>query len=488
MVQFTRPRAAISSPRQPRDARVVTAACEALEGRAYRSATYSVGDFDHDGSADLKVRGSSSKEHVVITQDPAAGTTTLWLDQDTNNAQNSKDVFKTFDTPFGTIDVDLSSGDDNLEFYAVSAWEASALSLDFGLGSGNDKLTVDASGGDEGGGGVFGSSLHCDFDLSSGNDTASIKMGAVDNGVFRLNLDAGSGSDTVGLQMLGDVATALADIDIGLGTGKNKLDVNSLATISGGGNFFLDIRGGSSSSESDQVTTHFTNDVENARLLVSAILQGGNDTFTNTFDLQDWDVHQLGYVRFAIDGGDGNDNLAVTRGGTTGAADIDPGGIVEVRLAGGNGNDKLNLDLGGNEENNRGLFLTGRLIGNLDGGAGDDRVSADLSFSYDPASFGDLNLSLFGGSGNDTMSFNLLDFFPVERDDDDDELPEPGDEPPEIPTPDQIGFTYGPTGYVTVDAGLGTDSTTLSGAVLTNVRVRASEKLTIVPFTDVFSS
>jgi hypothetical protein len=236
------------------------------------------------------------------------------------------------------------------------------------------------------------------------------------------------------------------------------------------------------------VTTHFTNDVENARLFVTVNLYGGNDTFLNTFDLQDWDVRQFGFVRFAVNGGDGNDNVAVTRGGTFGPADIDPGGVLEVRLTGGNGNDKLNLDLGGNFENSRGLFLTGRLIANLDGQAGDDTVSADLSFSYDPASFGDLNLSLFGGSGNDTMKFNLLDFFPVDRDDDDDEPPEPGDEPPEIPTPDQIGFTYGPTGYVTVDAGQGTDSTTLSGTVLTNVRVRSSEKLTIIPFTDVFSS
>ena len=493
MVQFTRRRPAAATPsnRQPRggfDARataITAAACEALESRAYRSATFSIGDFDHDGIIDLKVRGSSSKEHVVITEDPAAETTVLWLDQDANNSQNSKDVVKTFDFNFGTIDVDLSSGDDNLEYHTLSALDSVARSLDFQLGSGNDKLTLDVSGDNNG---VFGAALHCDVDLSSGNDTASIKMGAVDTGVFRLNLDAGSGNDTVGLEMLGDVASALVDIDLGLGSGKNTLNVNSIATVNGGSNFFLDVRGGTSSTEYDNVTTHFTNDVENARLIVTANLYGGNDTFLNTFDLQDWDVRQLGFVRFAIDGGDGSDNIAVTRGGTIGSADIDPGGIVEFRLMGGNGNDKLNLDLGGNEENNRGLFLTGRLIANLDGAAGNDTVSADLSFSYDPASFGDLSLSLLGGSGNDTMNFNLLDFFPVDRPDEDDEPADPGDEPPEPPTLDQIGFTYGPTGYVTVDAGLGSDSTTLSGAVLTNVRVRSSEKLTIVPFTDFYSS
>src|SRR4051812_37930110 len=106
MVQFTRHRPATLA--RPRDARVAAAACEALESRAYRSATYSVGDFDHDGTLDLKVRGSSSKEHVVITEDIVAGTTTLWLDQDTNNAHNSKDVIKTFDMSFSSIDVDLS--------------------------------------------------------------------------------------------------------------------------------------------------------------------------------------------------------------------------------------------------------------------------------------------------------------------------------------------------------------------------------------------
>jgi hypothetical protein len=286
--------------------------------------------------------------------------------------------------------------------------------------------------------------------------------------------------------MLGDIPTSYVDIDVNLSTGKNKLDVNSIATISGGGNFFLDVIGGGAGSEYDQVTTHFSGDVDNARLLVSANLQGGNDTFVNTFDLQAWDVRQLAYVRFMIDGGDGNDTLSVTRDGTYGPADIDPGGTFEVRLTGGSGNDKLNLDLGGNEENNRGLFLTGRMIANLNGGNGNDTVSADLSFSYDPASFGDLNLSLLGGAGNDTMKFNLLDFYPLDRDDEDDGQPPP--DPADIPEPPQIGFTYGPAGYVSIDSGTGTDSTTLTGTVLANVRVRSSEKTTVVPFTDVYSS
>src|SRR5688572_18854334 len=130
MVQFTRHRAA-NPPRQPRDPRVAAAACEALEGRAYRSASYSVKDYDNDGTLDLRVRGSSSKEHVVITEDPVAGTTTLWLDQDTNNTQNSKDVVRTFDISFGTIDVDLSSGDDSLEYYAVSSFDGVPRALNF---------------------------------------------------------------------------------------------------------------------------------------------------------------------------------------------------------------------------------------------------------------------------------------------------------------------------------------------------------------------
>src|SRR4051812_28493176 len=88
-----------------RDPRVLAAACEALESRAYRSATWTVGDLDHNGSLDLRVRGSSSKEHVVVTDDPANGTTTLWLDQDGNNVVNSKDVFKVFPNSFETIDI-----------------------------------------------------------------------------------------------------------------------------------------------------------------------------------------------------------------------------------------------------------------------------------------------------------------------------------------------------------------------------------------------
>ena len=37
-----------------------------------------------------------------------------------------------------------------------------------------------------------------------------------------------------------------------------------------------------------------------------------------------------------------------------------------------------------------------------------------------------------------------------------------------------------------MDAGTGSDKTTLSGTVLSQVRVRNSEKLTVIPFTDVF--
>ena len=158
----------------------------------YRSASYSIKDFDNNGTPDLKVTGSSSKEHVVITEDPVAGTTTLWLDQDANNAQNSKDVVKTFDNSFGSIIVDLSSGDDTLEYYAISSFDEMARSLSLQLGSGNDKLVFDASGEDKG---LFTASLHCDIDLSSGNDTASIKMGTVDHSVFRLDLDAGGNNE-----------------------------------------------------------------------------------------------------------------------------------------------------------------------------------------------------------------------------------------------------------------------------------------------------
>ena len=53
-----------------------------------------------------------------------------------------------------------------------------------------------------------------------------------------------------------------------------------------------------------------------------------------------------------------------------------------------------------NDVENARLMVTAKLNG------GNDTVTADLSFGYDPASFGDLDLSLFGGAGNDTMIYN----------------------------------------------------------------------------------
>lgn len=481
MHKHSRHRLPLSSPR--RDARIAAAACEALEGRAYFAASFTVADFDSDGTVDLRVRGSTGREHVVITEDPVNGTTTLWLDQNLNNVQNSTDVFKTFTTPFETFDVDLGAGDDTLEYYAVSSFDFMTRALNLDTGSGNDKLIVDASGENNG---AYSSSIQADFDLDSGNDTASIKMGAVDNSLFRLNLDGASGNDTISIFVQGDIATASVDVDVNLGTGRNKLDIASPATISGGSNFFVDVQGGGAGSEYDHVTTAFSNDVQNSRLMVTANLQGGNDSFINNVDLQGFDVRDRALVRFAINGGDGNDTIGLSRNGTVGFADIDPGGMLEIRLSGGNGNDNVKLDLGGNEEHNRGLYLTGRMVVHMDGQAGNDTVSADLSFAFDPSSFGDLQMTMLGGSGSDTMLLNLLDFFPLEP-----EEPEEGEEPDpdeEPIVPPQVGITYGPTGYLTIDAGTGSDRTTLSGTVLSQVRVRNSEKLTVIPFTDVYSS
>jgi hypothetical protein len=85
-----------------------------------------------------------------------------------------------------------------------------------------------------------------------------------------------------------------------------------------------------------------------------------------------------------------------------------------------------------------------------------------------------------GGDGKDKMNFKLLDFFPPE-DDDSDEPPDP-ESPPD--PPDQIGFTYGPAGYVLIDGQVGSDSCKLEGQVLNNVKVRNCESLVVIPYVD----
>jgi len=391
---------------RPRDPRVAAAAFEALESRLCRSATYSVGDFDKDGTVDLRVRGSSSKEHVVITESPDDGTTTLWLDQNTNNVVDSKDVVKNFTGgSFETIDVDLSSGDDTLEYKALTAFDDQQRSFLFDVGSGNDKLIFNAAGDD---GGVFGSYVNCDFDLDTGNDTADVRVGAVDHGKFALNLDGNSGDDSVHIEITGDITVSAVNLDVELGAGKNKLDILSPGSVNDGSNYFINVIGGSGV---DTVNTSFSGDIEDARLFVTVNLQAGNDFYTNTFDLENFDVGTLGVLVFNVNGGDGNDSILVTRNFTIGPADFLENSLVDFELRGGNGNDKVTLDLGGDVENQRGIYLEGKMIVNLDGQAGDDTVTADLSFSDDPASFGDLNMVMKGGDGKDKMNFKLLDFF-----------------------------------------------------------------------------
>ncbi|MEH2174778.1 beta strand repeat-containing protein [Nostoc sp.] len=111
-----------------------------------------------------------------------------------------------------------------------------------------------------------------------------------------------------------------------------------------------------------------------------------NDTFSGTFN--NFDSRSLG--NNTLNGGAGNDTLSAS------------GSKGDNLLSGGDGNDSL--DISGSYRNNYGYISDSRSLGNntLNGGAGDDRLSAG-------ASKGDNLLS--GGDGNDSLDvFGLYNY------------------------------------------------------------------------------
>src|SRR5688500_1287390 len=111
------------------DPRLSRAVSETLETRLCMSASYTTGDFDNNGSTDLRVWGSCSKERVVSSAGPAAGSTALYFDRTVNNIVVSSGRTIVLEDVFETIDADLSSGDDVLEYRIVSAYGGAKRSL-----------------------------------------------------------------------------------------------------------------------------------------------------------------------------------------------------------------------------------------------------------------------------------------------------------------------------------------------------------------------
>lgn len=405
---------------------------ERLESRIAPAVVVSVIDLDGDGAVDdLRITGDSGKNLVHI-EDNGTDTLTISIDADGNGDTTGKrDLAPTPFTFTGNsvaLDVKLAGGNDALDYVVKGNLNAATRLLTADLGPGNNTATFSTGTFD-----VFNTSrIGLDFTGSTKADTLTVDFDEVRKSVVTVTAALGKGNDTATVDFDRIDDGSAVDLGVDLGAGINALTVD-LQEVGFGdrGSVIADVTGGSGK---DTVTLNLHDDVGDGTKasLVSfkADLGAGNDVFTGNLDYAGnvFRVDDHSVVAIAVKGGTGNDTLGVKGVGATGTIRLDPDARLAIDLQGGAGNDLLTADLGKTDA----LELMGELRVRIDGGLGKDVLAAMVA--HNTNSTGSYDLAVLGGQGDDQATFQLTSS---------------GGTP-----------TYGATGKVQLDGGLGTDGLT----------------------------
>lgn len=202
-------------------------------------------------------------------------------------------------------------------------------------------------------------------------------------------IDAGGGNDTVTGQMDGGA--------VALGSGRDTVDLAVSGPVS-----LLDAMLLTAGSGNDHITITTTR----AQLIVQG--EGGDDKI----DLSD----TLQFGNYTVDGGDGNDTITTLSGNASVSGGLGDDKLIVTALtfldevSGGDGDDVIEVSalagdaLGGdgNDDITLHLLLSGAGGALLDGGNGDDTLTATGEFAFGSTLPGNTAV-LRGGAGNDTI-------------------------------------------------------------------------------------
>lgn len=386
------------------------------------------GDFDGNGSQDIRVTGNAGKNIVTVADGAGGATVTLDLNGDGDFMDPGESAGTVVGANTGTVILDLQGGDDQV-ILNFTNFAASKRSYLISLGAGKNSV----SGGNTG---SLESNSDISFEIEGGaaNDFVNLTFGSISSSRLAVSALLGGGNDVeldskgkvigssrIGVVGNGDVTTASMAISADLGAGLNRFsalldsDVDSAANTSSS---VINYHIIGSPKEADAVTVSFDNTsvTPGSKIQVIANLLGGNDTFTTTIPFNT--AYRMvnsnnllfgAMVMIDANGGLGNDTLAVLG---TGVPSVDNllDGLFDIALRGGEGVDKIQVDMQGT--GNLVGFATGsttallrglRLF--LDGGFGNDKISA-LVAGQNAASF-NLDVLLRGGYGKDEYVLNV---------------------------------------------------------------------------------
>lgn len=428
-------------------------AIEPLESRLAMAASI-VPFTDFDGSAGVRVTDGSASSQLIINDNVFSDIQTLTLIQKGKPNIEVKGAFRVFD-------IDMGGGNDSVKYQnAVQNFEGDRRDFHINLGSGRNVLDFQADGVSLTKNSRFG----LDIQGGNSNDFIDVEFSAVLDSVLTVTGRLGGGADgelnaqnkvvgpsrfSVGKGSLIYNSSVLVDFDLGSGSNDFEAGINGDFGIFGtlpASQAEVNIVGSNKAGDKDQVTLDLTSTMlcDGGALAIHVDLLAGNDFFTgivpSTFDIFNDGNLSGGAALLDVDGGQGNDQISVTRDGSVGPAFLD--GLFTLLLAGGEGNDTINVDFGAPDyfqtfnsptAQDRGLRLR------ASGGAGNDSLNVQVANDNSATFFYDLQL--LGGTGNDNVTLSGVNN---------------GGNP-------SFGPNIGKAGVVLLDGGLGTDLRKVTG-------------------------
>jgi hypothetical protein len=379
---------------------VATAAC-----------TVTTGDFDGNGSLDLRVVTDGANQTLRIVDDPRLHSTTVFLDCNGDGdfidaGDRNGEVFGEFEL----FDLRLSGGDDTVIIEVpetlppdVTAYDKQNRNFAVQLGAGNNvfrflhpwtdsppvvpPFTARSS------------RLTIDVQAGAGADDVRFQFGGAHSSLIVLRTDLGGGNDTVTLGTF-DIAryeqASVVNVDFQTDAGSDTVIFQPNADLFDGSVYRVNIGTGPGA---DTVEGGILSFIDDGRLIVSVDLGPGNDALS-------WRPPALvgadGSVHVSVAGGPGQDDVAFALADDP-LITSDFHGRVDLFVQGDDGNDSLSVHMSppapGSSD------LTGTVRVHVDGGAGNDTVL--VSQRNNAGSTGTLDFLVRGGLGTDRLGLSV---------------------------------------------------------------------------------
>ncbi len=439
------PAARVSSAPAPTDLPALLV--ENLEHRLVPSATVATGDFNHRGAEDVSIKVNDPGAHVTVTENDAAGTTTVQID-------GPNPFFQVFNEIFDGVKVKLSGTGERLDYLLASdmAGVRHDFNFKFGAGATGDVITFDAQGH-----AILDSDVSLRANGGASGNAVNVSADAVDHSGLVLGIVPNGPNNAVNVRFFGAVtggSVVETNVLVGPGpnAGNNAIDVRVLGAVD---NSTLRVHTDGSDDASgtagnDVVNYTLAGAVDHGGLLdVSMTLANGNDEGHVTVAQGTFGVFHGSDVFVTLDGGQRADQLSVNGDGAAGTIVIDPTSRFDVAIAGGDGPDTITADFSSVDA----FRLDGELILLVTGGTGNDDIAVGLANTA--GSTGLYDVTLRGDQDNDRFTVFIDD---------------PSNGGVAYDSSDGGAFDY-PTGYAIVAGGSGSNTADVFGNVaLINVR------------------